>query len=254
MDELWDVKKVARLLGVTERTIYSKLKSGDLPAIRIGGRWRFRPDDIGVWLDARRTGVSTAAESPSQFGELPRREQLEALLADVDDPVERRLAFAGLLARACRVRGWREPVIVGGHAVEFYTAGGYTTVDIDLVVASDALSQVLEGWGFARDGRHWYDERLGLLVEAPGHQLDSEQQERVVAVEVRGETVSVLGVEDLIVDRLNACVHWDSREACEWARTLIDAYRDRIEWDYLRQRALSEHVEEALARAEGERP
>lgn len=251
MEDLWDVKRLAQHLGVTERTVYNKLRSGQLPAIRVGRRWRFRPDDIDAWLDSQRPHGAlqpiTGRESADRgIG----RSELETLLAGVDDPVERRLAFAGLLSRACRDAGWREPVVVGGHAVEFYTAGGYTTVDLDLVAATEAVDDILSAWGFERDGRHWYDEPLGILVEAPGRQLDPEQEERTLDVEVRGEHVAVLGIEDLVIDRLNACVHWSSEESCEWARVLVGAYRDRIDWEYLRARARAEDVEGALADVE----
>jgi excisionase family DNA binding protein len=247
MEDLWDVKRLARHLGVTERTVYGKLNAGEIPAIRVGRNWRFRPAEIESWLDAQRTSVGDGADGATPDEWSLGRARLESLLQGVDDPIERRLAFAGLLSRACRERGWREPVVVGGHAVEFYTAGGYTTVDLDLVAASDAVGEVLASWGFERDGRHWYDESLGLLVEAPGQQLDADQEAHTVDVEVRGEHVAVLGIEDLVVDRLNACVHWGSQEACEWARVLVHAYRERIDWDYLRDRAKTEDIEEVLA-------
>ena len=247
MEDLWDVKRVARYLGVTERTVYSKVSSGDLPAIKVGSRWRFRLGDIETWLDERRGGADAPSTcSMPSAATLPDRARLESLLAEIEDPLERRLAFSGLLSRACRILGRREPVVVGGHAVEFYTAGGYTTVDIGLVGASDAISEVLSGWGFEKEGRHWYDGRLGLLVEVPGDQLEDAQIAHMTKVEVRGEHVAVLGVEDLIVDRLNACVHWEFEEACEWASVLIEAHRDRIDWEYLKRRAGDEDVLDRL--------
>ena len=38
-------------LRVTPRTIYRLIRSGALPAVRIGGQWRFRRSDINRWLD-----------------------------------------------------------------------------------------------------------------------------------------------------------------------------------------------------------
>jgi excisionase family DNA binding protein len=255
MEDLWDVKRVARYLDVTERTVYGKLQKGEIPAIRVGGRWRFRPEEIEAWLDEQRAGAAARGDAPlddecCRADGPPDRAHVESLLSDIDDPMERRLAFVGVLSRACRARGWREPVVVGGHAVEFYTAGGYTTVDIDLVAPSDGIGEVLGEWGFDQEGRHWYDESLGLLVEAPGHQLEPEQQDHLLDLEVHGEHVAVLGIEDLVVDRLNAFVHWGSREAREWARVLIEAHRGRIDWDYLRKRATDEDIEAALAEAQ----
>ncbi len=107
--------------------------------------------------------------------------------------------------------------------MEFYTAGHYATVDIDLISPSDPLDEVLSGWGFEREGRHWFDADLDLLVEAPGSQLEPEPAQRVNTVEVRGERLSIIGIEDMLIDRLNACIHWRSEESCEWARTLYQA-------------------------------
>lgn len=38
-------------LRVTPRTIYRLIRSGALPAVRIGRQWRFRRSDLDRWLD-----------------------------------------------------------------------------------------------------------------------------------------------------------------------------------------------------------
>lgn len=38
-------------LRVTHRTIYRLIRSGELPAVRIGRQWRFRRTDLDQWLD-----------------------------------------------------------------------------------------------------------------------------------------------------------------------------------------------------------
>ena len=40
--EFWSTKQVARYLGFSTRTIRRKAQTGDLPAVRIFGEWRFR--------------------------------------------------------------------------------------------------------------------------------------------------------------------------------------------------------------------
>lgn len=243
MEDLWDVKRVAEHLGVTTRTVYSKLRSGEIPAIRLGGRWRFRPADIDAWLGAKATPlVHHAAVREERPGPRPTRDDLVALLAGIADPLERRLAFVGLLSQAIERAGGTPPVIVGGQAVEFYTAGGYTTVDIDVAGASEPIAETLAAWGFERSGRHWYEEALGLVIEAPTAQLDVEAAGHVLEVEVRGVVTRLIGIEDLIVDRLAACVHWSDAESCMWARALVQAHVERIDVAYLRQRAAAEDV------------
>lgn len=256
MDELLDIAAVAQYLGVSERTVYNKVRSGDLPAIKVGRLWRVRAADLETWLGrtsrsggsrseyAAPGGASVAAEG----GALPSRADLEAALAGVDDQLERRLLFVGLLARAYEALGWAAPVVVDGHAVEFWTAGGYTTVDIDLVSASEPFAQVLATWGFVKHGRHFYDDVLGIVVEAPGSQLSADERSRVVAVRARGLTVPMLGIEDLIIDRLNACVHWSREESCDVARALLLGSAD-IDWEYLRRRAAEDELTVALEAA-----
>jgi hypothetical protein len=177
---------------------------------------------------------------------MPDRDELKRTLAGVDEPLRRRLQFVALLSAAFAAHKWLPPVVVGGHAVEFYSAGGYTTADIDLASPSEPLDLVLSEWGFRRVGRHWLDDELALVVEAPASQLGPGQRERATRVRVGEGEVLMLSVEDLIVDRLNACVHWRSEEDCEWAAVLIQTQGSRLDWAYLRGRANQEQVSQRL--------
>lgn len=47
-------EEVLGYLRVTPRTIYRLIRSGELPAIRIGRQWRFRRTDLDDWLDRQR--------------------------------------------------------------------------------------------------------------------------------------------------------------------------------------------------------
>jgi excisionase family DNA binding protein len=250
MDELWDIARVAAYLGVTERTVYNRVRVGDLPAIKVGRLWRVRQSDLEGWLGGAR-GVSGAEEQAglvAETGPTPSRARLEAALSGLGEPLERRLVFVGMLSSAVEALGWPAPFVVGGHAVEFYTAGGYTTVDIDLAGASEPIAEVLAGWGFARDGRHWYDDALGLVLEVPGAALTQAQKSRAVALRI-GQTVAhIIGVEDLVVDRLAACVHWGHAESCEWAARLLAAAED-LNLPYLQSAAAAEDVADALETA-----
>jgi excisionase family DNA binding protein len=42
---------VLAYLRVTHRTIYRLVRSGELPAVRIGRQWRFRRTDLDDWID-----------------------------------------------------------------------------------------------------------------------------------------------------------------------------------------------------------
>ncbi|MDP2232297.1 MAG: helix-turn-helix domain-containing protein [Actinomycetota bacterium] len=258
MDDLWDITRVAEYLGVSERTVYNRVRAGELPAIKIGRLWRVRAGDLQSWLgapSAHTTGPYPYASEREplsvvrEAGARPDRVRLEALLAPLADPLARRLAFVGLLSFACEGLGWPAPVVVGGNAVEFYTAGDYATADIDLAGASEPIAQVLGEWGFEREGRHFYDQELNLVLEVPGGRLAPEQLAHAAAVRIAGVTAYVLGIEDLIVDRLAACVFWKDEESCVWARVMLTGEYD-IDRQYLEERAAAEDVLDMLRELE----
>lgn len=47
---LLTTEDVLAYLRVNPRTIYRLIRSGELPALRIGRQWRFRRDDLDDWL------------------------------------------------------------------------------------------------------------------------------------------------------------------------------------------------------------
>ena len=152
------------------------------------------------------------------------------------EPRKRRLIALGLLTKALAPHGI-EPVLVGGGALEFYTAGGYATSDIDLALSSGPeVDAVFAEMGFTKEGRYWVRDDLDLLFEAPAPaSLPGENASRT-EVAVDGLRVVVLGIEDLLLDRLRGWVHWQSGEDERWARRLVLLYSDRIDWRYLRDR------------------
>lgn len=51
---LLTTEEVLRYLKVKSRTLYRLIRSGDLPAVRVGRQWRIRRRDLEAWVDARR--------------------------------------------------------------------------------------------------------------------------------------------------------------------------------------------------------
>ena len=61
-ETLLNIQQVADYLQLNHSTVYQWAQQGRLPAIKLGGRWRFRRADIEEWLDAQaRRPVSMAA-------------------------------------------------------------------------------------------------------------------------------------------------------------------------------------------------
>ena len=172
--------------------------------------------------------------------DLPREE----LLA-IEDDFERRMVFVAALQTALRDTG-EETVLVGGHAVEAYTLGDYTTADIDLVViVKRPVEDLLQQWGFRREGRVFWHGQLGIAVDLIGERLGGDWN-RTQLFSVRDYTARLIAPEDLIIDRLNACVHWGLQEYCSWAKRVFIAERERLDLGYLRECAKQEIVVDAL--------
>jgi len=53
-DEVYTLKEVASLLRVAHKTIYTMAQSGQLPAFKVRGQWRFARKDIEDWIEEQK--------------------------------------------------------------------------------------------------------------------------------------------------------------------------------------------------------
>jgi excisionase family DNA binding protein len=53
---LWTSREAARALALSERTLFSLVKRGEVPCVRIGRAVRFDPRDLRTWIAARKNG------------------------------------------------------------------------------------------------------------------------------------------------------------------------------------------------------
>ncbi|KAF0195731.1 MAG: hypothetical protein FD169_1219 [Bacillota bacterium] len=72
-----------------------------------------------------------------------------------------------------------------------------------------------------------------MVIEVPDRQLAG-SMDKVIRLDL-GDVgyVFVIGVEDLILDRLRACVYWKSSVDCEWAQRLYLVHQEAIDADYI---------------------
>lgn len=166
-------------------------------------------------------------------------------------PLARQLLMTGLITRRLADKGKPAPVLIGGLALSYYTREVYFTADIDLAYADrEALDQVLKELGFAKKGRYWVHAGLDMAVEAPASGQAGEEAQRETVELEGGLSCFVIGLEDLIIDRLNACQHWKSEVDCEMTELLIARYGRELDWGYLERRAaLPENDTLAVLRA-----
>ncbi len=136
------------------------------------------------------------------------------------------------------------PIIVGGLGVEIYTMNGYTTQDVDFVMRrNDHFATIMQEIGFQQAGKDWVHHDLGISVEVPGEELAGDMKQ-IVEVSLDTRKIYVIGVEDLILDRLRAAVHWKSLEDAEWGFRLIATYHEELNKEYLRAEVANQPQEQ----------
>lgn len=182
------------------------------------------------------------------------RKELDELLG-VTDPLRRRARFMGILSREVERESGNVPVIVGGFAVEVFTVGRYSSLDVDVKGPREAITRILTDMGFRHDGTHFVHEGLDIFIQwlGEGPSPLSESPERLVNVPVdqaAGLFIRLVGFEDLIIDRLNQAKHWKVADAGMWAARILEAALAGedvpLDLDYLRKRAEEEDVADVL--------
>ena len=53
-EEVLKLKDVAALLKVGDKTVYSMAQTGELPAFKVRGQWRFSRKDIDAWIEQQK--------------------------------------------------------------------------------------------------------------------------------------------------------------------------------------------------------
>lgn len=136
-----------------------------------------------------------------------------------------------------------QPIIVGGLSLEIYTLNQYTTHDLDLIVSGrERCASILTQLGFEKLGKDWVHRELGVSLEMPDDVLAGDYN-KVTKVPVNGRHIYVIGVEDLILDRLRAAVHWKSLVDREWGYRLLLMYDD-LDLDYIANQLTAQREKE----------
>ncbi len=168
-----------------------------------------------------------------------------------NDIFKKHVLFSVWLTQKLKGKGKNIPIIVGGSAVEIYASPFYVSGDIDYVFPDrKTFEEIIFSTGlFKKQGKNYISEPLGLFIEiVDGYLSGSLSKVRQIEVEIDNKeyTINVIGLEDLIIDRLNACVHWKSESDCELAKILLEGYEKEIDFNYLLNTAKNELLENKL--------
>jgi len=160
------------------------------------------------------------------------------IIKNTESNLKKQLLMVGLITNLLEKQGKKPPIIIGGCALSYYSREVYFTSDIDLAYADrEALDSVLKSIVFEKKGRYWINEELKMAVEAPASIL-IEEEAPMETVEIgEGLQCIIIGIEDLIIDRLNAYKHWKSEIDGEMVELLMNRYFDEIDWSYLEKKA-----------------
>lgn len=176
-------------------------------------------------------------------------------LSEIENILKRKMTFMAGISRLIWEKTQRMPVIVGGHAVEMYTHGGYTSEDIDVKAPREALASVLQDLGFEHDGMHFFHKDLDIYIQWLGEGVDPvfENPDRTIDIEIDPANalyVRVIGGEDLVIDRLMAYKFWKDSDSKVWASRIIDSIGQTpelsLDVEYMRKRANEEDVCDVL--------
>ncbi|MGE3062816.1 MAG: helix-turn-helix domain-containing protein [bacterium] len=226
------IEELAELLSVNKKTIYKMVKEGSVPFIKVGKQYRFDSQEV---IDSMKKGKA------------PILERMKLM----ENTYKKRLLFAGFLTNMLKKERIK-PIVVGGNAVAFYTAGGYATGDIDIVIGDTKKAEkIMKSIGFKKSGKGYISKELDLFVKFPSGTLAG-SMERVVEVEIEEYRVFIIGIEDIIQDRLNAYIHWKSRDDFEWAKQMAVLNKKEIDWKYLKKRSTEEKTAEAFEKLKKE--
>jgi len=140
-------------------------------------------------------------------------------------------------------------VLVGGQAVETYTGGQFTTGDVDITTTdSKTTEEFLKSLGFRNVSMIWLNEQLGVAIQIVGDSLAG-SFEKTRTIQTGPYNVKVIGVEDLIVDRLSHAKLWNSSGDLEKAKVLYANFERQIDESYLKETAAKRGVKDFLASA-----
>ncbi|ARS27332.1 hypothetical protein KC8_08505 [Sphingomonas sp. KC8] len=153
------------------------------------------------------------------------------------------------VSETMKARGASAPVLVGGAAVELYTASAIATGDFDIVTGrQNIFEQALRDHGFVRPSgagqstRGWIHEGLRLGFEVvSGQLLDGHaDRDRVRLIDLGADgRVAVIAVEDIIADRMGQYASGTAPEMLGQARSLYHLHCD-ADLDYMERRIREE--------------
>ncbi len=125
-----------------------------------------------------------------------------------------------------------QPVIVGKFALTVYTQGMYPANMISFLYPDlKLLTKVLKNLGYQPMGDFW---TRGDIVVEVSKKFELIPTGTFNQIEVDGQIINVISLEDLLIDMMNECIAGDET-VCQLIETLIRSYKKAIDFHYIFQ-------------------
>lgn len=164
------------------------------------------------------------------------------------DLFKRRISFIAFLANTLQQNNV-DAILVGGQAIDLYTAGTFATSDMDLVVNNKVVTEkLLNRFGFGKEANGlWFNRDLNIVIQVIPESYSGDIN-RVRKFRVKGYEVKVAAPEDLIANRLYSAKFWKSniRLDLEEAVSLLKIFADSIDNTYLNELAKKNDIVDYL--------
>ena len=126
------------------------------------------------------------------------------------------------------------PIIVGKFALTVYTQGMYPSNMIQLLFPDiQLLEKVLKNLGFEKMGDFFVK---GDLVVEISKNFELIPEGTFNQIEVDGEIINVISLEDLLIDMMRQCVEGDET-VCDLIKMLIKSYYSAIDFHSIFRKA-----------------
>lgn len=164
---------------------------------------------------------------------------------------KRRILFVAILTGKLKEKG-AGAILVGGEAIDLYTAGTFATSDIDLVINNKALTEkLLNRFGFSKEANGlWLSRELNIVVQViPEPYIGDARKLRTFRV--KDVELKVAAPEDLIRNRLYSLKFWKSNQQLdlEQSVSLLRIFSNELDDAYLDKIAKENDIEDVLVEA-----
>ena len=191
--------------------------------------------------------IHLEAETRDRFKTSPEYKDLK----QEQDLFKRRIQFIAFLTEKLKEEGV-DAILVGGEAIDLYTAGNFATSDIDLLVTNRAVTEkLLNKFGFGKEVNGlWFNKDLNIVIQVIPEPYSGDPA-RLRKFRIKDFELRVAAPEDLIANRLYSKTFWKNnpQRDSEQAIALLKIFADSIDNTYLNKVAKRDNIEDVLAEA-----